>query len=205
MSTVTENRAESDKEADGLLIAFAEDVERGTGSVAEWSGRYPMLARDFARIAVESFLPDPGPEHESLADPAHLQRAGRAALAAFRQSRAPKLVPALQSLTDRNRGILPDTIAKKLGLPVAYVAKLQRRLFVPESLPASLIWRLAEAIERTADEVSAYLAAPPTLARAAAYRSDDAPTVGKQEDFMELLRADASVPLETKAAYRDEA
>jgi len=190
---------DNETDVDGTLIAFADAAKSGNASVAEWSGRHPALARDFARIATEIFV---GETDETIdaAFVESLRRVGRTRLASLRARYA---APALVSLVDKERGITSEKIAAHLALPVQYVAKLQRRLFAPESLPQTLIQRLAAAIDRTVDEVSAYLAAPPTLARAAAYRSDDAPTLGSQEDFHAVLSADDTVSHEVKTAYSE--
>jgi hypothetical protein len=104
-------------------------------------------------------------------------------------------------LVDKESGLTAAKIAQAIALPLPFVAKLNQRLFTASSLPAALVGRIADAIGRSTDEVIGFLAGPPTLARSAAYRSDDAPVVGEQEDFQAALLADDSVSAEAKATY----
>lgn len=195
-TTVAEN---FDAEGDAIVAAFAEALENGGASVADWSGRYPRFGRDFARIAARNFGGTVAAGEDAEAT-ARLQRVAQDAL---RKHKAAYLgVQPLVSLVDKERGITAAGIAQATMLPLPFVAKLNQRLFTAASVPAALVGRVAEAIGRTTDEVVAFLAGPPTLARAAAYRSDDAPVVGEQEDFQAALFADATVSPEAKAAYR---
>lgn len=193
-TTVAENL---NIEADEIVTAFANALENGGANVADWSGRYPQFGRDFARIAAQNFA---GPN--SVEDNAATERLQRVAQNTLRKYKTAYLgVQPLVSLVDKESGITAAKIAQAIALPLPFVAKLNQRLFTASSLPAALVGRIADAIGRSADEVLGFLAGPPTLARAAAYRSDDAPVVGEQEDFQAALLSDASVSAEAKATY----
>ncbi len=188
-----------DHDADAVLVAFVGELERGAASVADWSGRHPRLGRDFARLAAQNFAGgDTAPEN----DPLTAERLGRIARNTLLRYKAAYLgADALTALIDKERGITAARLSEATRLPVPFIAKLNQRLFTLASLPPALIGRLAETVGRTADEVAAFLAGPPMLARNAAYRSDDAPTVAAQEDFVAALRADGSVTAEARAIY----
>lgn len=182
---------------DALLTAFAQDVETGAATVADWGNRYPALSRDFARIAADAFA---GAAPEAAPD----DRLQSVLMNALRKHRSAfNGAAAMVSLVDKERGITAARIAQTIALPLPYVAKLNQRLFRVATLPARLLERLAVAVERSVEDVTAYLSAPPTLARGAAYRADDAPTVADAEDFALALRADTSVSPETRTFYTE--
>ncbi|MBC8137603.1 MAG: hypothetical protein H8F28_17105 [Fibrella sp.] len=193
-ATVAEN---FNTEADAIVTAFADALENGEASVADWSGRYPQLGRDFARIAAQNFVGANGGEDNAVTQ--RLQRVAQSALVKYRTAYLG--VQPLTSLVDKERGITAANIAQAISLPLPFVAKLNQRLFTAASVPATLVGRIADAIGRTTDEVVAFLAGPPMLARSAAYRADDAPVIGEQEDFQAALLADRSVSQEAKTAY----
>ena len=182
-------------DTDGILTAFAQDYEAGVANVADWSKRFPDLGRDFARVAAQAFAgSDAAPEPD--------ERLQRVALNALRLHKAAYLSAApLVSLIDKERGITAAALAAAIGLPLPFVAKLNQRLFHAATIPQALVTRLADATRRSVDDVNAFLLAPPTLARGAAYRADDAPVVGQAADFADALRADASVSPEARALY----
>ncbi|MBC8142985.1 MAG: hypothetical protein H7Y38_16295 [Armatimonadetes bacterium] len=182
---------------DALLTAFAQDVETAAATVADWSRRYPTLGGDFARVATDTFA---GATPEVAPD----DRLQAVLMNALRKQKGAYLgASAIVSLVDKERGITAARIAQTIALPLPYVAKLNQRLFRIATLPARLLERLADAVERSVEDVTAYLSQPPTLARGAAYRSDDAPTVADAEDFVAALRADESVSPETRDLYRE--
>ena len=183
-------------DADEILVAFRDALPGA--SVAQWSAQYPTLGRDFARIAASTFA---GPD----TDTSYIAQSQR--LAAVQSRKLAELKAAylgtaqLAAIIDKERGFTAAKIAEAIALPAPYVAKLNQRLFAVASIPQTLINRLADAIGRSANEVAAYLALPPTLSRAAAYRADDNPTISGQEDFQSVLAADTTVSADSKAEY----
>jgi len=185
---------DTEQNADALLTAFAEDYETGMSTVADWSAQHPALSRDFARVAADTFAGTP----EAAPD----DRLHSVLMNALRKQKSAYLgASAIVSLVDKERGITAAKIAQALALPLPYVAKLNQRLFQAVTLPARLVGRLADAVERSVEEVTAYLSQPPTLARGAAYRADDAPTLADAEDFAAVLAGDDTVSLETRNFY----
>lgn len=185
-------------DGDEVLTSFAQEYAAGSASLSDWAARYPQYARDFARYAADRWA---GETETSTVQPdaALLARVRTGRLAAARAARESVVarqaaVPttALSTLLGvvRAKGLTPEAVSDTLGIPYALFFKLHRRLIAPDSVPRSFVRALAEAVERTTDEITAYLRQPPTLAAGASYRADDKPTVGEQEAFADALRSD---------------
>jgi hypothetical protein len=189
-----------DEESDAVLTAFAQAQAAPNGvKLSDWTAQYPAQARDLARLAAQAWA---GEEREP-ALPDNASRYHSMALAALRACR-PEPVPApvitfsaapMTSLLAAAQAADKDAedVASLLDLPSALFWKLHRRLIAPDSVPRTLINALADAVNRTSDEVMAYLRMPPQLAAGASFRSDDAPSVGQQESFEDALTAEPEV------------
>ena len=187
-----------ENDTDAVLIAFTDALEKGGASLVDWSERYPGLGRDFARLAAQSFAGIRG----TVAESTNVERLQSVALAALRKQKSAYFATQpLMTLVDKERGITAAKLAQTTLLPVPFIAKLNQRLFIASTVPGELIARIAEAIGRTVDDVASYLSGPPLLARAAAYRSDDAPIVGEPEDFSKALLTDRTIPQEIRDLY----
>lgn len=182
------------EDGDAVLIAFEQAGPEA--SLADWLRRYPEHAGDLARLALDRWA---GEQPSTSAETETEARVRAIGLAVFRRA-AP--LASLKAAA-QERGLDPEAVAARLGLPVTYFWKLNRRLFAWASLPAALVDALAEALGRGVEEVAAYLQRPPTLAPAARYRSDDAPRVGAGEDFAQTLRADREVTDAERARWLD--
>lgn len=187
-----------ENDGDAVLIAFAQAGPEA--SLADWMRRHPEHARDLARLAADRWAGERPPLAAEAADEARVRAIGLAVFRAARPATAPlaSLKAAAQA-----RGLDPEMVAARLGLPVPYFWKLHRRLFAAASIPPALVAALAEALGRGVEEVAAYLQRPPTLAPAARYRSDGAPHAGAGEDFSQTLRADPEVTDAERARWLD--
>jgi hypothetical protein len=176
---------------DAVLTEFAQTPN---ANLTEWMNRYPAHARELARFAAEDWAGENAKESDTTtATVTRLKEIGLASLRARRTAGTVTVAAGtFSSLTAAvaAQGLDAETVAAKLQIPYALFFKLHRRLISPDSVPAAFVRSLADAINRTADEVSAYLRQPPTLAAGASYRADDTPTVGPQEDFAIALRSD---------------
>ena len=192
------NIEEADR--DEMLIAFSQSVEAGNGNAADWMQRHPAHADDIARFAADRWAAGSAPAHlaQSDASAAAIAAMGMDILRSLRPQTAsvtqmaPVAVRPLTSLVAAAmaKGLDADEAAAALSIPQPLFVKLHRRLIALESVPRAFVSALAETIGRTADEVSAYLRQPPTLATGASFRADDTPTVGGQESFADALRQD---------------
>jgi hypothetical protein len=176
------------QDTDEILIVFA---ERG-GSVADWIGQHPQHAEEIAQFAAGEWAETHAPLKEDAAKTARLEARMLQNMRAIRAKQA-AAKPALASLTEAAQaaGLSVKEAAARLGLGgVASFAKLDQRLIAPQSVPQPFVQMLAQILQRTADDVAAYLALPPRLSSAASYRSNTAPSAGKQETFAEALKRD---------------
>lgn len=194
-------------DGDAIVTAFADALASGDASVADWSARYPELGRDFARVAAQNFAENRETRASAPTDMTHsdalanrLRSVARNTLLRYKTAYIGE--EPLVSLVDKERGITAARIAQATLLPLPFVAKLNQRLFTAASIPTAAVARIADAIGRSVEDVRVFLAGPPMLARAAAYRSDDAPMVGEQEDFTAALQSDEGVSPEARALYR---
>jgi len=212
MSTDLNNLGMTDDAAtaDEVLVAFAEANSGAAPTtpvlLAEWTPRYPQHAKDLARVAADRWT---GDDTTAFVDAAAVERLKSVGLATLRACR-PQMAAATQAAaapmsslleTAAARGLDVDALAARLSLTEAYVVKLHRRLFAPDSLPRTLVRNLADALGRATSDVAAYLAMPPRLAAGASYRADGAPSVGEQEDFVATLQADTELTDAQRAAY----
>lgn len=186
-----------DEETDAVLTAFAQaQAMPGGAALGEWTARHPAQARDFARLAAQAWA---GREIEAPAPSvaSHYQSIGLAALRAYRPEPKPaevitfsaNMAPITSLLAvAEGAGKDADSIASLLDLPSALFWKLHRRLIAPDSVPQTVIASLANAVNRTVDDVASYLRMPPQLAAGASFRSDDTPSAGQQESFEDALQ-----------------
>ena len=77
-----------------------------------------------------------------------------------------------------------DSFQRAVGVDRSILTCLMARLVRPATIPLPLVQAMAEALNRSADQVRAYLVLPPQPS--AAYRSRKQP-VSKQADFSELV------------------
>lgn len=192
---------------DEILTAFA-----GAGAsadLADWMRRYPALRGDLAHAAAARWAGESVPSGaagspDEAASTARVRAIGRETLLAFRAGWSPTVAPAaLAGLVSaaRERGVEPATLAHRLQIPYAVFVKLHRRLIAPDSVPMSLLSEMGAALNRTVDDIAAYLRQPPALALGASYRSDTAPRAGTQETFDAALRSDPETTDEQRARY----
>lgn len=200
-------RDEADCDETLMAFAFAQTGGATTGTeTADWISRHPAQARDIALYAADQWAGkmDVG-KAENFSMQADAQTATLAAcgMDVLRRMRpqmapapvvvaAPVMVRPLVSLlaAAQARGLDADDAAALLEIPQPLFVKLHRRLIALESIPRNFVNTMADALGRTADEISAYLRQPPTLAAGASFRADDAPAVGAQESFADALRTD---------------
>lgn len=91
-------------------------------------------------------------------------------------------------------GMDADGLSRRLGLTVALVTKLDRRLLAPLSIPNKIVEELAAALGRGLSDVTAYLRRPPSLGIRVQHLSKQAPQPPKQqEDFFDAVRHDSEL------------
>src|SRR5579871_404679 len=186
------------KKSDDLDMLFAQwSADRQAAAPTPlriWLDRYPEHAADLLQWSAQAPLAD---RAETLyADPEGEARTLAVGLNVVAEFRA-RYESSLTSLL--SRGLNAAALAERLALSVPLVFKLERRLLSLASLPATLLDRLADALQVTERQVRDYLQQPPTLAAGARYRADSAPRAGRQQDFLQAVRTDPEMTEEQKA------
>lgn len=194
-------------ELEVVLDAYATETSTSDPQeLAKWMREYPQYAcelMDFAaaRSLSERLSSAGGPEEDEEA----LVARGLAVLdeilgapAAQRTQSGPlnDLVAAA-----RERGMTVADLADAIGLSVPLVAKLQRRLLRLASIPHQLVEDLARILRYSSEAVANYLGQSPSLAAGAHYRSDRAPTLNEQQDFLDAVRSDPSITPENRGRW----
>lgn len=102
------------------------------------------------------------------------------------------------------RGLSVPALMQAVGLDRTILGSLDQRLLDAASLPRSLMARVGAALDRSIDEVAAYLRQPPRLAASAHYKAHQAPSLVAEsrpkKTFAEALRS-ASTLSESDRAY----
>lgn len=144
------------------LLAGPEPV-----SIREFvAGADPDL-RDELADYLELVLLTPEPSEPIRLSPAEQAFAERVAERAWQRFRQRLLTwPPGQTLTALRtaRRLSLHALARRINLPVDLLHRIERGGVLAQSLPEKLIHALAEALQRTEDEIRAALAAPPPAA-----------------------------------------
>jgi DNA-binding transcriptional MerR regulator len=191
-----------DEDRDRLLYCFLEECRESPGRLMEWLRRYPDLSDDLLDLRMlDAELGEPGPaEMEAYAQAARAPIAegslSAVMLEAMRREES-KERPALSSVveTARTRGLTPKALADALGIGLTIVAKMERRLFDPATVPRKLLLRLGETLGASVEQIQEYLRRPPTLSAAASYRARRAPGlhVAEKNEGYTVVAADAGL------------
>lgn len=173
-------------------------------SLTEWVRRYPQYARELTEFAVGWSLMEtlpPSPEVAEVAEETLVLR-GMSVVQDLlhRQEAGPRLatetaaVPMASLLAEgKARGLAPRELAEALGLSVALVRKLDRRLIRSSSIPGELVQAIAHTLQREGAAVARYLQGAATLPSAASYLAGQTPTLAEPEDFYDAVRGDRSI------------
>jgi hypothetical protein len=104
----------------------------------------------------------------------------------------------------RRRGMTTEEFANLTHLSTSLVMKLDLRQIRYSSIPRHVVENVARAIKRSADQVALYLQGEPI--RTAILYSDTQEGVAKeQQDFLDEVRKDGSIPEEHKAMLLNDA
>jgi hypothetical protein len=190
------------QDVESVLADFCAAAESdGRPVLAEWIRRYPAQAEELRKLAM--FRDVVGLREPEMADDpaAELRFSDRASVVAktLREGAVSEL-PGIVSEAKLS-GLTPVSLAERIGLSVSFVARLDQRLFRPASVPASLVAKLSESLNRSFQEISTYLALPPRTAASAQYRSAQRPQVTEQIDFQEAVRGAQDLSDEQKSEW----
>ena len=205
--------------SDAVLLAFSYARDAGPGDktlLREWTARYPAIAEelmtvDYARFAAGMTLTDvleDGPEDAAIA-------ALGAEVLATRQASAARLP--LTSLLDEAaaRGMDGPQLAQTLRLDRLTLGRLEQRALDAATLPLALVRQIGAVLERSADEVAAFLRGGPRLPAQAHFLARRAPSVApapasstaspaRPLSFGQAVQGSRSLSAEDKAYWRAE-
>jgi hypothetical protein len=202
------NESSNDRALADLLDAYvaATAAQPSYGALAEWVRRYPRYAAELteftAHWSLAAHLSSPP---DAATDEAALVRRGMDLLQPLLQ-RGNAQRPADDPITTllaaaKAEGLSVQDLAERSGLTVPLVMKLDRRLIRAATIPAAVVSGVAQALRRDATAVSAYLLqAGPRFAAGASYLAREAPALAGQEDFLDAVRADRTLPEARRAA-----
>ncbi len=174
---------------DEVLWRFAEEYKADPTALARWCRRYPQYVEDLvAETALSPGAALPSTEEAKAfsvaalgGEPSPIADTMLAAMRALHDRR----IRHLDSIVERARSLGHDAarLSAMLGLGKTIVAKLERRLLDPATIPDDLLRRLSEILRVPIESVRRYLDGPPTLARAASYRAGRAPRLQVTESL----------------------
>ena len=184
-----------------VTLAFDQALEAAPHDQAQltrWTAHFPQFADEliavgYARFAFGLTLTDPVAEY------------------AVEKEYVVESVPIRAPLTNlmddaKLRGLDPGRFAQELGLDKLLLGKLNRRTLDALSLPRLLVERLAQTLERSFDEVAAYLNGGMRLADGAYYKARQAPSIVAEsgqpkQSFAAALQSGAQIAEEDKAFW----
>ncbi len=199
------------RDIDSVLLEYdtAADQPGGT-KLADWIARYPEYQDDLIDYAYYNFVFQKGESYRRT----DAKAAGYLTLAGVVRERmmAEGLYAAGRSadplkgilIAARAQSIEPPELARRIGIGLPVVIKLDRRLIRPSTIPVELVSRIAKELQAFVSDVSAYLRRPLTLSPQANYRASSAPQVSAAQDFLDALNACADVSAEQKEFWKNE-
>jgi hypothetical protein len=202
------NESSNDLALEDLLDAYvtATAAQPSYAALAEWVRRYPHFAGELTEFTAHwSLMGHLPPSDAAATDEAALVRRGMELLQPLLQ-RANQRQPAGDPITTllaaaKAEGLSVQDLAERASLSVPLVLKLDRRLIRAATIPAAVVAGVAQALRRDVAAVSAYfLQGGPRFAAGASYLAPEAPSLAGQEDFLDAVRVDRTLPEARRAA-----
>ena len=195
------NRRVDQEVLEDVLDAYVASGVGPNSPLEAWTRRYPEFEREIIEFAASwslmTWLP-PAPNAGEVTEETLVLR-GMSVVQNILHGQSTKsasdpAVPFESLIVEgQERGLEPRRLAHAVGLGDSLLRKLDRRLIALATIPDELIDRLAQAIEREATNITAYLQQDPILAARTEHRSEQAPKLMAQEDFFNAVRADPTI------------
>ncbi len=157
-------------------------------SLERYVADYPHYAEALAEFAAEWLLLDAAPTLAQQPVGVDEKVMARSVMERLRPALR-KVQSGHEALVNPFEGRNPlelKTAASRVGLDTTLLAKLKNRLILFETIPKSLVERLASELGVLAEAVAAWLQAPPRL-QAARFKAEDKPSATRQESFSEAV------------------
>lgn len=178
------------RELDRITAAYADEFAAGRAPrLDDYVRRYPQYAAELADFvlyfhSVSRHLPEP----DAVPAPAPSQAAS-AALRRIREPAAAYGAVAVESLVRLGvaRGFAPQRLAAAVGITSGLLGKLEGKTIAAQTIPRTLIERLAATLATAPDALAAYFerAAP---AQQPQFYAEQPPAL-RQETFLEAVEA----------------
>ena len=185
-----------DADADDVALAFDRALAAAPNDHAlltRWTARFPQFADELMDIGYARFA-----FGLTLTDSVEEYLAG------------PKLSPLMNLMDEaKSQGLDAAQLAQRLRIDKLLLGKLNRRNLDTFTLPRVLVERLAQTLERSFDEITAYLNGGMRLAASAHYKSNQAPSIvaessAPKQSFAEALESGTQLSDEDKAFWQTE-
>lgn len=167
-------------------------------ALQRWMRRFPQYASELSRFSAAWTFSEHLPVDTATAaiDDDRWRAIGREAmLRAVAENHAAYAPSVPASLTElmQEQGLSRPQLAREAGISLALLRKLELRLIGTARLRPELVGVLADRLRTSAQALTAYFQQPPALASGAQYRAEQAPAVGRVEEFDEAVRKDLSL------------
>jgi hypothetical protein len=171
-----------------LILAEYEDAAAAHAGtrLADWIEKFPEHSEALADFAMANSTLRQGTEpHEDTNEEARWLQSAIAAGGKTRSELAPQAIRSILTVA-KDAGMSPQTLAGRIGIGLAVLAKLDRRLLRVSTIPRALVTEIAEALQLPVRVIVSYIRLAPTLSASASYKASKAPRV-RQETFAGAL------------------
>ncbi len=193
--------SQNDYELDQLFTKWFEDQNLDKPlPLKTWIAQYPQYTQEFISWAANAPLlarPENGTTDPDLE--AQVIEIGTKTLMQALE-RTHLAADAMHNLLDQGKkiGLQPQELAVKIGVGRMLLARLNQCLIQAETIPVSIISKLAETLEVQFETVQVYLSGPARLSTAVNYKADQVPRAGEKRSFQAAVEASTDLTHEEK-------
>jgi len=161
-----------------------------------WISAYPQFQDELRVVSWQIWTQGPDwPRADEAVSPEEdpeLVAAGRSVLASLFPQETFALPLTSLLAAAKAKGLDPHDLAQALHLDIALLARLEQRLIRVASLPRRLVEQIAQTLDRSPADVTAFLRGKPSFAASAHYKARQAPSISSQTDFAAVLTSSSA-------------
>ncbi|HLJ82147.1 MAG TPA: hypothetical protein VKT52_11710 [Ktedonobacterales bacterium] len=190
-------------EIDRITAQYVEERRAGRSPrVEDYTQRHPEYAREIRLFVADYLLIGERLPEPDLVPTAPLSSAALAALAQIELESAP-VVP-IAGLVARGieQGYEPPRLAAAVGISMDVLAKLDAKAIIADTIPFTLVERLAEKLQAVPEAVAAFLVGTAPAQAPAHYYAEQAPEQ-RQESFLDAIQASDALDENAKWEWAD--
>ena len=165
-----------------ILLHLSMEEDPGKETLDRYLNEYPELAEDLVELSREMLSEKKSPPVTKLRpeDQALIAKAWQR----FQAGIAGADLDPFGALT------IPQQreIATSLGISRSTLSAIRDRVVLESTIPRAFLSKLASQIKSSFEDLSRFLATPPTIQQAHSYKADEKPQISPQIAFEELLR-----------------